>query len=69
MAKLVEIKTVIEHGTLRLDVPSGMDVNKALSSYAENYPELSVAMLSEPSINNGVKVYKVEKNEKIGTKG
>lgn len=65
----MDMKQVIKHGHLNLEIPSGMTATDALTLYANTYPELAFAKLSEGRVNGDVFAYEVERDKSIGTKG
>lgn len=65
----MDMKQVIKHGHLNLEIPSGMSASDALNLYAANYPELAFAKLSAGRVDGDVYAYEVERDKSIGTKG
>jgi hypothetical protein len=65
----MDMKQVIKHGHLNLEIPSNMTAMDAIGIYAATYPELAFAKLSDGRIENDMFVYEVQRDKSIGTKG
>ena len=64
-----ELKRVFRLSSLELADPApDLPAEEAVKLYQASYPQLAVAQLSEPVVENGVLIYSIEKNE-VKTKG
>jgi PRTRC genetic system protein C len=63
------LKRVFRLSSLELTDPApDLPADEAIKLYAPSYPQLEIATLGEPFIENGVQIYEVAKNE-VKTKG